>query len=144
MMRLLMHSMACPNIEPEAAFALAHELELDGIELICQADYRCAIAPDAPLGEARRLAAAARDAGSRVATLTPYTKGMNSPDAEERSKAVRELKHCVSLAAELGARIVRVFGGAEVPAQEEDAARQRLAGSLRPLGDQAQALGLTL
>ena len=35
-MRILMHTMACPDRDVAGALTLAHDLGLDGIELICQ------------------------------------------------------------------------------------------------------------
>ncbi len=52
-MRLLLHTMATPDLTPVQALDLARELRLDGLDLICQAGYRCAIAPDATLTQAR-------------------------------------------------------------------------------------------
>lgn len=143
-MRILMHSMACPDRDPEGALVLARELGVDGVELICQPGYRCAIPPDATLQEARRLAAQARVIGTPILALTPYAKGMNAADAEARAEAVAELSHVIALAAELGCEVVRLFAGAEVPPEDVETALTRMAGPCRQLGDVASRHGIAL
>jgi sugar phosphate isomerase/epimerase len=143
-MRILMHSMACPDRDPEGALALAEELSLDGVELICQAGYRCALPPEATFADARRLAAQAAAIGTKILALTPYAKGMNAVDADARRQAVAELSHVIALAAELGCEVVRIFAGAQVPLEEVDAALARMTGPCRQLGDVAARQGITL
>jgi L-ribulose-5-phosphate 3-epimerase len=143
-MRILMHSMACPDRDPEEALVLAQELGLDGVELICQPGYRCAIPPDATVPEARRLAARARAIGTPILALTPYAKSMNATDAEAQAEAVAELSHAIVLAAELGCEVVRLFAGAEVPPRDVETALARLAGPCRQLGDIAARHGIAL
>lgn len=143
-MRILMHSMACPERDPEGALILAQELGLDGVELICQPGYRCALPPDATVAEARRLAARARAIGTSILALTPYAKGLNADEAGARAEAVAELSHIIALAAELGCEVVRIFAGAEVPQQGVEAALARMAGPCRQLGDVAMRHGIAL
>jgi L-ribulose-5-phosphate 3-epimerase len=142
--RLLLHSMACPDRDPVGALALAHDLELDGVELIVQDGYRCGISPVIAMNEVRALARSARTIGSPIKALTPYTKGMNSKDPDARARALRELDHCLSVAAELGAVVVRIFGGFDVPAEDHAPALRRMGETLRQLGDRAQGLGVSL
>jgi L-ribulose-5-phosphate 3-epimerase len=142
--RILMHTMACPDRDVAGALTLAHDLGLDGIELICQDGYRCAISPRIAIDDVRALAASAQAIGSAIGALTPYAKGMNSKDADARAQALRELDHCLSVAAEVGASVIRVFGGLDVPADDHAAALQRMGETLRKLGDRAQGLGVSL
>jgi L-ribulose-5-phosphate 3-epimerase len=143
-MRILMHSMACPDRDPEGALALVEELGLDGMELICQSGYRCALPPDATLADARRLAAQAGAIGTKISALTPYAKGMNAVDADARRQAVAELSHVIALAAELGCEVVRIFAGTEVPPGDFDAALARMVEPCRQLGDVAARQGIAL
>lgn len=144
MVRFLLHTMACPDRDPQGALVLAHDLAMAGIELVCQTGYRCAIAPNAAIADARLLARQASEIGSRVAALVPYTKGMNAADMARREQAVWEIDHCLSLAAELGAERIRIFGGADTTLAERPAALQRMGESLRRLGERAQRLGVSL
>lgn len=130
-MRLLLHTMATPELDPVEALALAAELQLDGLDLICQSGYRCAIAPDAPIEAARALRAEADRRGLVIGALTPYEKRFNSPLSGERDEAVANLIHAIDLAEALGAGSVRVFGGAEVSDDEWDIAAGWLVESLK-------------
>lgn len=145
-MRLLLHTMATPELDPAGALALAQELELDGIDLICQSGYRCGIAPDASLDVARALREEADRRGLVISALTPYEKRFNSPLASEREEAVASLVHAIDLAEALGAASVRVFGGAEVPDAEWNVAAERLVESLKRAAPRAaeRRIGLNI
>ena len=142
---LLLHTMACPHLDPFGALDLAETLALDGIELIVQSGYRAAIDPDASPGDMRSLARAARERRIPIAALVSYEKGMTHADSGIRADAVKKLDHALSLAAELGAEIIRVFAGQDVASMAgRDAAVERMCDALRPLGDRAHSLGVAL
>ncbi|MBS7699984.1 MULTISPECIES: sugar phosphate isomerase/epimerase [unclassified Chelatococcus] len=143
-MRLLLHTMATPELDPIAALDLAAELQLDGLDLICQADYRCALPPDAPIETARSLRAEAQRRGLVIGALTPYEKRVNHPLARERDEAVASLVHAIDLAEALGATSVRVFGGAEVRDDDWTIAAGRLVESLHRIAPHAAARGIGL
>jgi L-ribulose-5-phosphate 3-epimerase len=130
-MRLLLHTMATPELDPAEALALAQELELDGIDLICQSGYRCAIAPDASLDAARALREEADRRGLVIGALTPYEKRFNDPLASKREEAFANLLYTIDLAEALGAASIRIFGGAEVPDDEWNVAAERLVETLK-------------
>lgn len=145
-MRLLLHTMATPELDPAEALALAQELELDGIDLICQPGYLCAIAPDAPLDVARALREEADRRGLVIGALTPYEKRFNHPLASEREEAFASLVHAIDLAEALGAASIRVFGGAEVPDDEWNVAAERLVETLKRAAPRAaeRRIGLNI
>lgn len=143
-MRLLLHTMATPELDPIEALNLAKDLKLDGLDLICQAGYRCAIAPDAPLEIARELRVEAESRGLVIAALTPYEKRFNLPLAGECEAAVASLIHAIDLAEALGAASVRVFGGTEVPDDEWGIAVGRLVESLKRVAPHAAKRGIGL
>lgn len=141
---ILLHTMATPDRDPAGALALAAELGLDGIELVCQDGYRCGLPPGTPLSEAHLLRRRAEDSGLRVGGLVPYAKDQNHPDPARRAAAVDELTRCVHLAAALGAPLLRVFAGAEVSDEDWPRALSDLAASLRKVAAAAEAAGVTL
>jgi L-ribulose-5-phosphate 3-epimerase len=143
-MRLLLHTMATPELDPVEALDLARELQLDGLDLICQSGFRCAIAPDAPLEVAKRLRAEADRRGLVIGALTPYEKRFNHPLAGERDEAVASLLHAIDLAEALGSASVRVFGGAEVSDDEWGIAADRLVESLKRAAPHAAVHGIGL
>lgn len=141
---ILLHSMATPELDPAGLLALTAELGLDGIELVVQDGYRCALPPDAPLTAARALQDQASALGLSVGGLVPYAKGQNHPDAAVRRAAIAELTHAVRLAGAAGAPIVRVFAGEAVAERDWDRARDDLADALRELSGIAADVGVTL
>jgi L-ribulose-5-phosphate 3-epimerase len=143
-MRILLHTMATPHLEPLAALDLARELDFDGIDLITQVGYRCALDPGASDAEARGLAAEADRRNMPIRALTPYLKELNSPDRAIREATVKGLRRAVEHAAILGASSVRVLAGADVPAADWGASLAVLVDTLSPLADFAQSYGVSL
>ncbi len=143
-MRLLLHTMATPHLDPVEALDLAVRLDFDGVDLISQANYRCGLAPDASAAQARALASAAADRGTAIRSLTPYLKELASPDPAVRAATVDGFKRAIEHAAILGATNVRVLAGAEVGPDDWEAALRVLVDTLRPLGDVAQEHGVGL
>lgn len=141
---ILLHSMATPELDPAGLLALTADLGLDGIELVVQHGYRCALPPDAPLAAAATLRDQAGALGLSVGGLVPYAKGQNHPDPCVRRAAVAELAHAVRLAAAAGAPVVRVFAGEAVAEQDWNRARDDLADALRELSGIAADTGVTL
>lgn len=140
--QLLLHSMATPELDAVGCLRTAAALGLDGIELIVDADYPCAVRPDAGTAELTALASAAADHGVPVVALSPYQKEFNVASPRARSAAADGLSRVVELAHELGARQVRVLPG--VPVDDESSALARAAETLRPVVGRAAAAGVSL
>lgn len=143
-MRILLHTMATPELSPLEALDLAARLRLDGLELVCQADYRCGLEPRAGLAEARRLAAEAQARGLTVAALSPYESRIDAADPAVRDLALDELRWAVVLAGALRAPIMRILAGQEPPPGEAGAAFGRLVEGLISLADHALGHGVAL
>jgi L-ribulose-5-phosphate 3-epimerase len=144
MRRILAHTMATPELDPVAALDLAAGLELAGLEVVCQRDYPCGIAPDAPFRETSALAKEAERRGLVIAGLSPYPKGLNARSRAEREDAIAEFKDVILRAEDLGCPRVRAFAGASVAEPDWDDARRRLAASLAELADFAKPRGVEL
>lgn len=144
MMKIVGHTMAAPDATVAEAIDFFADLGLDGIEIICADDYRCAVNLETSAAELRALLERAADAGLAVAGLVPYAKDMNQPEAGAREQAVADLKRAVDIAVALKCRAIRVFGGHEFPPSEQGTALGWLAESLREAGEYAQAAGLQL
>lgn len=139
---LLLHSMATPELDAAGCLRTAAGLGLDGIELIVDADYPCALRPTAGAAEVRALASAAADHGVRVAALSPYPKEFNVTSLRARQAAADALGRVVDLAFEVGAGQVRVLAG--VPVDDEPAALARAAETLRPVVERAATAEVSL
>lgn len=143
-MRLLLHTMATPELTPLEALDLAQTLELDGIDLICQANYRSGLAPDARIEDAHHLRHEASRRGLVVAALTPYEKRINSADDLERTAGVAALVHAVDLAEALGAGSVRILAGDIVAEGEWEQSAALLVSALQDLAGHAAPKGVSL
>jgi sugar phosphate isomerase/epimerase len=136
--------MATPDHEPLGAIRLAAALGFDGVELICQANYRCGIDPAASLDDASELGVAARHLGAPIIVLSPYEKRIADADENVRATALGHLEHVICMAAAMGTRGVRILAGEEVGDNKFPAALSRLAVSLRRLSDVAAPHSVTL
>lgn len=143
-MKILLHTMATPHLDPLGALDMAHELELDGIDLISQSGYRCGLPPDAPAEQARELAEAAAERNVAIRSLTPYCKAINDIDDTVRSGAIADFERAIASAAALGAKNVRVLAGSEVSPDNWPASLEILVDSLRSLADIASRAGVAL
>ena len=143
-MRYLLHTMATPTLGVPEALDLARDLKLDGLDLICQAGYPCALEPDAPVKKARTLFYEAEARNLVIGAFTPYEKRFNSAVAVERGHALDALLHAIDLAAALGAKSIRVPAGNAVPAEEWKPALDRMTPILRGAAAHADAAGIAL
>lgn len=141
---LLLHSMATPDVGPRGCLESAHRLGLDGIELIVDDEYPCAIRPTAGNPQVTHVAEAAGDLGLRVAALCPYTRDIDAETDVDRRRAADELRRAVDLAAELGAEHIRVLGGNDRPDSERADATARAARTLADVGEYARLAGVNL
>jgi sugar phosphate isomerase/epimerase len=96
--------MATPDHEPLGAIRLAAALGFDGVELICQANYRCGIDPAASVDDASELGVAARHLGAPIIVLSPYEKRIADADENVRATALGHLEHVICMAAAMGTR----------------------------------------
>ncbi|HSK68963.1 MAG TPA: sugar phosphate isomerase/epimerase [Candidatus Limnocylindria bacterium] len=147
MMRLAGHTMGTPEYTLHGAMDLFAGMGLEGIEVIVQTDgYPCAIALDAGKRDVAAMRAAAADRGLEIAALTPYLNLFNATDEAVRQRECDALKRVTDMAAEAGAKNIRVYGGKFVDG-EDDAQGLKLDAlvrSMRECGDHAGACGVRL
>jgi L-ribulose-5-phosphate 3-epimerase len=143
-MRILLHTMATPNLGPIGAIDLARELELDGIDLILQSNYRCSLDPAASSADVQAIADAAADRRTPIRALTPYYKSINDPDERIRGDAIAGFRRAIEHAAALGAENVRVLAGSEVLESQWEPALEILVDSLHSLAAFASRFGVSL
>jgi len=136
------HTMGTPEMTPEEAFAFFAGIGCAGTELVCQEGYRCGVTPALYAQERRRLREAARAHGAPIVGLTPYQTDLASFDEATRMAQTEGLLAAIRLAADLGAGVVRAYGGKEVPAADRPRAVERLVRSLREAGKVAADVGV--
>ena len=104
-------TLACPNWTVREVIARASKFGYDGIEW--RGGPQGHIQPSASAGQKATLRQMSADAGLILLAVTAYTSFV-SDGVEERQSNVDEVRRYADLAAELGARYVRVFLG-ELP-----------------------------
>jgi L-ribulose-5-phosphate 3-epimerase len=143
-MGILFHTMATPALDPVAAIDLAARLGFDGIELICQQDYRCGVSPDIALDDATALGNIARQRAVPITVLSAYEKRIANPAADIRAAAVERLSRSIEVAAALGASGVRILAGEATAGPEWQASLGWLVVSMRALCQHAASRAITL
>jgi sugar phosphate isomerase/epimerase len=143
-MKLLLHTMATPKLDPIGAIELAKQLGYDGVDLVSQANYRCSLDPCASVDDARAIAKAAADRGMRIRALTPYDKAINAADETVRARAMAGFERAIEHAAAIGADKIRVLAGIDVPDAQWDATLDLLVESLRTLAAVGAKFGVAL
>ena len=111
MNRVTFSTLACPNWTIHEVIAQASRLGYDGIEW--RGGPQGHIQPSASAEQKATLRQMSADAGLMLLAVTAYTSFV-SDNPEERQLNVDEVRRYADLAAELGARYVRVFLG-ELP-----------------------------
>jgi sugar phosphate isomerase/epimerase len=142
-MQFIGHTMATPGMGVADAARLFARLGCTGTEVICRQGQP--FTPDVSDVAARAAAAGARDAGAPVITVTPYAWDINSPDPALAGAHQALLERMIDVAALMGARYVRAYGGREAAAgQDAEGAFGRAAAALRSAGAHAAGQGILI
>jgi len=131
------HTMGTPEHTLEEAIDLFASIGLQGIEIIWDDEYRCALRKHAGAAELAELKRRLAERGLPAACLTPYMTGIDAEDPELRRRDVEDFRRCIEAAEVLGAPCVRVYGGAYQPGQDlsrRPALEANLVESLSALG----------
>lgn len=141
-MRLGFTTLACPKWDLEQILRCAKENAYDGIDF---RGYRGHIAfyelPEFA-GELATTARRIREAGVEVPCLSSSAR-MLCPDAAAEQASLDEVRRYADIAPALGARLIRVFGGAR-NGRPWDEAIARAASHLGRLADAVRDAGVTL
>jgi sugar phosphate isomerase/epimerase len=140
--QLIGHTMATPGKSAEEAIALFADCGFAGAELVCREGM--ALPPDTPLDTARQIADHARRLNCPVVTVTPYAWEINSADPGVAKEHRQLFRRACDLAAAMGARFVRAYGGKEVTGDGAPAAWTRTVEALRELAPYAAERQLTI
>ena len=141
-MKLSFSTLGCPDWTLEQIAEGAAQCGYDGVELRV-ADDGIHLAPGAAPEAVTRAAEAFAAAGVPVISLAGYAS-FSSPDAEVVRANQDLARRLIGLAERLGARWVRIYGGAVKAPDSPDAAAGRIAAALKPLADEAAARGVAL
>lgn len=137
MFKIAGHTMGTPNLSVVQAINLFGEIGLDGVEIIVQDGYKCAIPCQTSYNLLDGINAAADKANIQIICLTPYYSKFNSLDDNERNYAINGLKKVIEYAAYLGAQYIRIYGGEFFPGESDKNGikRKSLIKAMHELGD---------
>ena len=146
MLEIAGHTLGTPHQTVPEALRLFGSAGLDAAEVIWQDDYRSGIPETGSNAVLSEISRVSDDVGVPVIGLTPYMTGLNSLDDAERRGDIDRFRRCLIDAHSLGAHVIRVYAGSYSPAEDSvrSAKWERLVGSLRELGPDALAAGVTL
>ena len=134
-------TLACPEWSAERVVERCADLGYDGIEW--RGGHEGHVSPDWPRRRRRQLRDQMTSNGVAALAVTSYAT-FTSPDPAIRAANADDLAAHVRLAADLGAPFVRTFLGWREDAVPDGDLADRIADSLRPVGDFAQPLGVTV
>jgi len=132
-------TLACPEWKIETVLARAVAFGYDGIEW--RGGPEGHVRPSMSASERASLRRHVADAGLFSLAATAYTSFV-SDDPAVQQDSVDELRRYLDLAAEVGARYVRVFLGELRPGDDLAAARPRIAPCLASAASHAEAVGV--
>jgi sugar phosphate isomerase/epimerase len=139
--------MGTPELTLREAISLFSSQDFDGIEIIWDDEYKCALpkrATDKDLSELKRNLA---DSGLEVCCLTPYMFGINALDSEQRRRDLEDFHRCIDAGGRLKASCIRVYGGGYNPENDREKRQDLediLIDSLLRLGEAAAEVGVAL
>jgi len=139
--------MGVPEYTLYEAVSLFSSLGMDGIEIIWDDEYTCALRKQATSADLAELKELLADKNLQPCCLTPYMSGINSIETETRKGDLDDFRHCIETAGSLGVPNIRVYGGAFHPEQDSGRREQlekNLVDSLNVLGEAAAQCGVTL
>lgn len=142
-MRIAAHTIAFPDADLDTAVAACSAMGFDGLEILIDADYPCAVAPRSAasrLATVRRLLDAA---GLPCVEVGPYVRTLDDLDDATRAVALEDAEDAIRIAAALGAGGVRMLAGRRDDLLPERR-RERFLSSLRRLAAAADAAGVRL
>ena len=140
-MKLSFSTLGCPEWDLETIAARAAEYGYDGVELRCW--ERTHISPEFTKAEREDAVDLFKRHGVEIACLSAYSRFTMQDEAEARQN-VDMGKAAVDLAVDVGAPIVRVFGGAIPENMDRADCVAMAAPRIQELGEHAEGTGVSV
>ncbi|MGL5930740.1 MAG: sugar phosphate isomerase/epimerase family protein [Dermatophilaceae bacterium] len=140
-MRYQFNSYSMPDADLDTLFSAAHRYGYDGVELRLTEGHRHGVEPDLSATARARVRRQIDASGLRVDCLCSSARLAVPSTAES---ALAETERALSLAADIGARYVRVFGGPVPDDTSRNRAGEALVDGLRRAGAGAAGRGVTV
>lgn len=142
-MRIAAHTLSWPELALEPAIEHAAELGFEGVEILIDTGYQCAIPPHAPTGALATLRMRLEAAGIPCAHVTPYVRELDDLEDTVRRRSVNAATDSIRVAHALGASGVRMLAGRR-DGQQPERRKERFVEALQVLGRTAADVGVNL
>lgn len=139
-MKLSYMTWVCPDWEIEKVVRFANETEYDGVELRVDTKHAHQVSSESS-GEKRKYVKTLFDHANVEVSSIATSILFSSPKPEIRKKSIEDAKANMNLAADLGAGVVRLFAGKEIPILTDESA-DYIAAAFDEVGDYAKASGV--
>jgi L-ribulose-5-phosphate 3-epimerase len=104
------HTMGTPEYELYEAMDLFSSIGLDGIEIIWDDEYKCALRKDSSSQDLAELKTRLIELNLKACCLTPYMTNIDSPDARDRGKDVDDFLRCIETAEPITLTVIKADG----------------------------------
>jgi sugar phosphate isomerase/epimerase len=146
-MKFAAHTMGTPELTLREAITLFSSQGFDGIEIIWDDEFKCAIPKRTANKDLSELKRNLAESGLEVCCLTPYMFGINALDIDQRRRDFEDFQRCIDVGGRIRASCIRVYGGGYNPNKDGEKRQdleEILIDSLRRLGEGAAAVGVVL
>lgn len=139
-MKLSFMTFVCPEWNLEQAIRFAGEAGYDGIEIRVDSGHRHGVSSQSSPAERAAVKKQFAEAGLDIPCVATSVH-FACPDPDAHRKNIDTAKANLTLAADLGAPVVRIFAGGGIPKLTDDAAA-RVAAAFDEVGDFAAGSGV--
>ncbi|RJS84214.1 sugar phosphate isomerase/epimerase [Candidatus Bathyarchaeota archaeon] len=139
-MKLSFMTFMCPNWKIEKIVRFARESGYDGVEIRVDAGHRHGISARSSKAERRYVRELFEEFGVDVSSIATSVQ-FSFPDPTKRKKNLEDAKKNIDLASDLGAKVVRIFAGRNVPKMTDEVA-QYIADAFTEVGEYAETLNV--
>ncbi len=139
-MKLCFMTFVCPTWDLERVVRFAQDTDYDGVEIRVDIGHKHGISSQSSAEERRRSRDRFADAGVEIPCVASSVR-LSNPDPRRHAEQLAAARADLDLAADLGAPIVRIFAGKEVPELTTEVATQ-VAAAFDELGAYAEAAGV--
>ena len=139
-MKLSFMTFVCPEWKIEKIVQFAKETEYDGVEIRVDVGHKHGISSKSP-PEERKYVKKLFDENNVEVSCVATSVQFGFSDPEKRRENIEAAKANIRLASDLGARVIRIFAGGDVPKLTDDVA-DYIAEAFTEVGDYAAQYGV--
>jgi len=139
-MKLSFMTFVCPEWDTETIVRFAKETDYDGVEIRVDAKHKHKVSSQSSAEERQRVKKMFEDEGVDIACVATSVH-LSCPEPNKHRENLDAAKANLDLAADLGAPVVRIFAGGEIPELSSEVAKQ-IAAAFDEFGDYAKASGV--